>query len=90
MAPAARAGPPSDSTSTRTRGPSRALFPASVQSAAGRAVDVRAPAAVTLLEAMRTAEDRDRIAWTYVHGFADVFEIGVPTFRRAMERSNDW
>jgi triphosphoribosyl-dephospho-CoA synthase len=24
------------------------------------------------------------------HGFADVFEIGVPTFRRAMERWNDW
>ncbi len=52
--------------------------------------DVRAPAAVTLLEAMRSAEDRDRIAWNYAHGFADVFEIGVPTFRQALARWNDW
>jgi triphosphoribosyl-dephospho-CoA synthase len=52
--------------------------------------DVRAPARVTLREAMATAEDRDRIAWNYTHGFADVFEIGVPTFRRAMTRWNDW
>ena len=52
--------------------------------------DVRAPATVTLLEAMRTAEDRDRIAWNYTHGFADVFEIGIPTFRRALARWNDW
>src|SRR5262249_34482294 len=34
--------------------------------------DVREPATVTLLEAMRTAEDRDRIAWNYTHGFASV------------------
>lgn len=52
--------------------------------------DVRAPATVTLLEAMRTAEHRDRIAWNYTHGFADVFDIGLPTFRRAFERWNDW
>ena len=52
--------------------------------------DVRAPATVTLLEAMRTAEHRDRIAWNYTHGFADVFDIGVPTFRTALARWDDW
>ncbi|MFG1423764.1 triphosphoribosyl-dephospho-CoA synthase [Roseixanthobacter liquoris] len=38
--------------------------------------DVRAPAAVTLKAAMAEAAPRDRIAFQYVHGFADVFEIG--------------
>jgi triphosphoribosyl-dephospho-CoA synthase len=52
--------------------------------------DVHAPAAVTLLEAMRTAEDRDRIAWNYTHGFGDVFRLGIPTFRRALSQWNDW
>jgi len=52
--------------------------------------DVREPATVTLLEAMRTAEDRDRIAWNYTHGFEDVFRLGVPTFRDAFVRWNDW
>jgi triphosphoribosyl-dephospho-CoA synthase len=52
--------------------------------------DVRAPATVTLLEAMRTAEDRDRLAWNYTHGFADVFDIGIPAFRAAFARWNDW
>jgi triphosphoribosyl-dephospho-CoA synthase len=52
--------------------------------------DVRAPAIVTLLDAMRTAEHRDRIAWNYTHGFTDVFGIGVPTFRAALARWDDW
>jgi triphosphoribosyl-dephospho-CoA synthase len=52
--------------------------------------DVREPANVTLRAAMATAENRDRIAWNYTHGFADVFDIGAPTFRRSMERWNDW
>jgi triphosphoribosyl-dephospho-CoA synthase len=52
--------------------------------------DVREPATVTLLEAMRTAEDRDRIAWNYTHGFADIFDVGVPAFRKALDRWNDW
>lgn len=51
--------------------------------------DVRAPATVTLLEAMRAAEDRDRLAWNYTHGFADIFEIGVPAFRTAFARWDD-
>jgi triphosphoribosyl-dephospho-CoA synthase len=52
--------------------------------------DVRASPKVTLLEAMQTAADRDRIAWNYSNGFADVFEVGIPTFRRAFGRWNDW
>ena len=52
--------------------------------------DVREPATVTLLEAMATAADRDRIAWNYAHGFADIFEIGMPAFREAFARWNDW
>ncbi|MGH6925031.1 MAG: triphosphoribosyl-dephospho-CoA synthase [Propylenella sp.] len=52
--------------------------------------DVRAPASVTLLAAMRTAEHRDRIAWNYAHGFADVFGIGIPTFRQSFRQWDDW
>jgi triphosphoribosyl-dephospho-CoA synthase len=52
--------------------------------------DVRAPATVTLLQAMATAAHRDRIAWNYTHGFADIFDIGIPTFRKALARWNDW
>lgn len=52
--------------------------------------DVRAPATVTLLEAMATAAHRDRIAWNYTHGFADVFDIGMPAFQNAFAGWNDW
>lgn len=40
--------------------------------------DVRAPASVTLREAMALAADRDAIARQYVTGYADVFALGVP------------
>lgn len=43
--------------------------------------DVHAPARVTLLAAMREAQDRDRIARQYATDFADVFETGVPYLR---------
>jgi triphosphoribosyl-dephospho-CoA synthase len=52
--------------------------------------DVRAPPSVTLLEAMASAAHRDRIAWNYANGFADVFDIGIPTFREAYGRWSDW
>ena len=39
--------------------------------------DVAAEPEVTLLEAMREAAARDRIAWQYANGFADVFDIGA-------------
>ncbi|MGO9673219.1 MAG: triphosphoribosyl-dephospho-CoA synthase [Methylocella sp.] len=39
--------------------------------------DVRAPAETTLLEAMKEAADRDRIAYQYATDYADVFDIGI-------------
>lgn len=39
--------------------------------------DVRGKARITLLEAMRMAADRDRIAYQYATGFADIFETGM-------------
>ncbi len=40
--------------------------------------DVRAPASVTLREAMAVAADRDAIARQYVTDYADLFALGVP------------
>lgn len=48
--------------------------------------DVHAQPRVSLLEAMREAEARDRIAWQYAHDFADVFDLGVATYRQALTR----
>jgi triphosphoribosyl-dephospho-CoA synthase len=45
--------------------------------------DVRDPPSVTLLEAMRLAAHRDRIAYQYASGFADVFDAGLPVARGA-------
>jgi triphosphoribosyl-dephospho-CoA synthase len=39
--------------------------------------DVRGPADVTLLEAMREAAGRDRVAFQYAFDFADIFETGM-------------
>lgn len=50
--------------------------------------DVHEVPKVTLLAAMQAAEDRDRIAWQYGHGYADIFTIGVPGIRDAMARGN--
>lgn len=41
--------------------------------------DVRAPASVTLKDAMALAADRDAIARQYVTGYADLFAVGVPS-----------
>jgi triphosphoribosyl-dephospho-CoA synthase len=46
--------------------------------------DVHRRPTVTLLEAMREASQRDRIAFQYDSDFADVFEIGVPCFDEAI------
>jgi triphosphoribosyl-dephospho-CoA synthase len=51
--------------------------------------DVHAPAQTTLLEAMRAAADRDRIAWQYANGFADIFDLGLETLAEARARSAD-
>ncbi|HLJ21226.1 MAG TPA: triphosphoribosyl-dephospho-CoA synthase, partial [Stellaceae bacterium] len=47
------------------------------------AQDVGTVPTVTLLEAMRLAADRDRIARQYATGYADVFEIGVARIQAA-------
>jgi triphosphoribosyl-dephospho-CoA synthase len=51
--------------------------------------DVHAPAETTLLEAMRAAAGRDRIAWQYANGFADIFDIGLGTLANARRRGAD-
>jgi triphosphoribosyl-dephospho-CoA synthase len=48
--------------------------------------DVASAPQVTLLEAMRAAEARDRIAWNYAHDFADIFTLGLKWLAHARER----
>jgi len=54
----------------------------------GRAArhDVRAPATVTLREAMAEAADQDSIARQYVTGYEDIFSIGLPALGAARRR----
>jgi triphosphoribosyl-dephospho-CoA synthase len=40
--------------------------------------DVRTEPEISLIEAMRLAASRDRIAYQYATAFADVFEVGLP------------
>jgi triphosphoribosyl-dephospho-CoA synthase len=44
----------------------------------------------SLVEIMRLAAGRDRIARQYVTVFAEVFELGVPAWRRWQERGAGW
>jgi Triphosphoribosyl-dephospho-CoA synthetase len=48
--------------------------------------DVCAPPRVTLLEAMREARSRDRIAYQYASQFEDVFEFGAVRAQEALAR----
>lgn len=48
--------------------------------------DVRDIPQVTLLEAMREAAPRDRIAHQYATGYEDIFDFGVPRYREAYAR----
>ena len=48
--------------------------------------DIAGEPSVTLLEAMRAAEDRDRIAWNYTHGLADIFGFGLAELHAAEQR----
>jgi triphosphoribosyl-dephospho-CoA synthase len=48
--------------------------------------DVRSEPEVSLLEAMRAAETRDRIAWNYTHDFDDIFRLGLVWLGHALER----
>jgi triphosphoribosyl-dephospho-CoA synthase len=51
--------------------------------------DVRSPAKVSLREAMVEAAAHDQIARQYASGFADIFDIGLPSMRRSLTRSTD-
>lgn len=51
--------------------------------------DVRAPARTTLLEAMRAAAARDRIAWQYANDYADIFDIGLKTLRETRAKGRE-
>lgn len=56
---------------------------------AAEAHDVAGPADATLLDAMRAAASRDRIAFQYANGFVDVFETGVEALARARAQGHD-
>ncbi len=45
--------------------------------------DVRLPPNVTLLEMMRSAQHKDRIAWQYANQFADIVGIGINCYNDA-------
>lgn len=51
--------------------------------------DVASEPEVNLLEAMRAAEGRDRIAWNYTHDFADIFTLGLKWLAHGRERWSD-
>ena len=51
--------------------------------------DVAAAPTVDLRAAMALAADRDRIAWQYAHGFADVFALGLPAFEAARRAASE-
>jgi triphosphoribosyl-dephospho-CoA synthase len=51
--------------------------------------DVASAPEVSLIEAMRAAEARDRIAWNYTHDFADIFKLGLKWLAQAIERWRD-
>jgi triphosphoribosyl-dephospho-CoA synthase len=46
--------------------------------------DVRNAPSATLLEAMREAAPRDRIAWQYANGYQDILGFGVTRYHEAM------
>lgn len=48
--------------------------------------DVKQVPTVTLLEAMRAAQERDRIAWQYTHRYADIFDWGIAHYHAALQR----
>lgn len=48
--------------------------------------DVREIPHVDLLTMMRSAQERDRIAWQYAHDFRDILGFGVTRYREAMAK----
>lgn len=52
--------------------------------------DIAREPAITLLEAMRLAVDRDAIASEWAHGFPVTFDVGAPAIRRARAEGLGW
>lgn len=54
--------------------------------------DVRDAPQVTLLEAMRLAEHRDRIAFQYTNSYADILNLAIPRYYAALSQwgSDEW
>jgi triphosphoribosyl-dephospho-CoA synthase len=48
--------------------------------------DIASKPRVTLLEAMRAAEARDRIAWNYANEFVDIFSLGLKWLKQGQSR----
>ena len=51
--------------------------------------DVGSPPQAGLIDIMRVAADRDRIAYQYAYGFSDIFELGLPVLKRMLARWSD-
>lgn len=51
--------------------------------------DVHKASSVSLFEMMASAQHRDRIAWQYANTFADIFEFGLPHYKKAMQKWNN-
>lgn len=77
----------SKSTVEDARSVAKAIVTANPAGLGGADVhDVHQQPDVTLLEMMRTAQDRDRIAWQYANAFQDVMEFGLKRYADAMVR----
>jgi len=48
--------------------------------------DVKTPPQCTLLQAMREAAPRDKIAYQYANNYPDVLELGIPLYRQVLTR----
>jgi triphosphoribosyl-dephospho-CoA synthase len=51
--------------------------------------DVHTTPTVTLLEAMKIAERRDRIAWQYTNYYTNVFDLAIPRYHRWLSLCGD-
>jgi triphosphoribosyl-dephospho-CoA synthase len=52
--------------------------------------DIAAEPTLPLVDVMRLAAGRDRIAFQYAHNFRDIFEIAVPALLHWSQRTIDW
>ncbi len=51
--------------------------------------DVHSTPTVTLLEAMKIAADRDRIAWQYTNYYTNVFDLAIPSYHSRLSLWGD-